>query len=231
MGKAKMFKINSINSFPNVYQNTHYTNPNMINHEGVELDMKGKWKSEVFKNDNPIVLELACGKGDYALALARRYPNKNFVGVDSKGARIFTGSKTALDEGLTNVAFARFKIENILNYFAAGEVDEIWITFPDPFPKLRDAKRRLSAPKFLERYRQIAKPGAVLHFKTDDLPLHLFTKEMAQEFSPEILYCKEDIYSTPLQYDELSIQTYYEKKHLAEGRTINYIRFLLSKAE
>jgi tRNA (guanine-N7-)-methyltransferase len=203
----------------------------MINHEGVEMDMKGKWKGEVFKNNNPIVLELACGKGDYALALARRYPNKNFIGVDSKGARIFTGSKTALDEGLTNVAFARFKIENILNYFAAGEVDEIWITFPDPFPKLRDAKRRLSAPKFLERYRQIAKPGAILHFKTDDLPLHLFTKEMAQEFSPEILYCKEDIYSAPLQYDELSIQTYYEKKHLAEGRTINYIRFLLSKAE
>lgn len=230
MGKAKMFKINSINSFPNVYQNTHYTNPHMINHEGVEMNMKGKWKSEVFKNNNPIVLELACGKGDYALALARRYPNKNFIGVDSKGARIFTGSKTALDEGLSNVAFARFKIENILNYFAAGEVDEIWITFPDPFPKLRDAKRRLSAPKFLERYRQIAKPGAILHFKTDDLPLHLFTKEMAQEFSPEILYCKEDIYSAPLQYDELSIQTYYEKKHLAEGRTINYIRFLLSKA-
>ncbi|HLP52487.1 MAG TPA: tRNA (guanosine(46)-N7)-methyltransferase TrmB [Chitinophagales bacterium] len=227
MGKAKMFKITSIDSFPNVYQNPHFTNTKLKDHEGKERELAGKWRSEVFKNDNPIVLELACGKGDYALALARKYPHKNFIGIDSKGARLFTGSKTALDEGLSNVVFVRMKIENILNFFAAGEVDEIWITFPDPFPKLGDAKRRLSAPKFLERYKQVSKPGAILNFKTDDLPLHLFTEEMAREFSPEVIYCKQDIYSGPLDFEELEIKTYYEKKHLAIGRTINYIRFRL----
>ena len=227
MGKAKLFKIRSIDSFPNVFQNEHFTNPMLKNHEGEEVDLMGKWGSAVFKNNNPIVLELACGKGDYAIALAKKYPNKNFIGVDSKGARIFTGAKTAIEEKLNNVVFLRLKIENILNFFSENEVDEIWITFPDPFPKLRDAKRRLSAKSFLERYKKISKPGAILHFKTDDLPLFLFTKEMAEEFSPEILYSRENIYSTPVEFEELNIHTYYEKKHLAQGRTINYIRFRL----
>ena len=227
MGKAKMFKIRSIDTFPNVFQNPHFTKQFLVNSEGEELIPKGKWRSDIFKNDNPVVLELACGKGDYAIALAKKYPNKNFIGVDSKGARLFTGAKTAIDEKLNNVVFLRLKIENITNFFAENEVDEVWITFPDPFPKLRDAKRRLSAKSFLERYKSISKPEAILHFKTDDLPLHLFTKEMAEEFSPEIIYCREDIYSAPLVYEELNIQTYYEKKHLAIGRTINYIRFRL----
>lgn len=227
MGKAKLFKIRSIDTFPNVFQNPHFTNPKLVNHAGEELDLKGKWRSEVFKNDNPLVLELACGKGDYAIALAKKYPDKNFIGIDSKGARIFTGAKTAIEEKLSNVVFVRMKIENILNFFSENEVDEIWITFPDPFPKLRDAKRRLSAKSFLERYKKISKPDAVLHFKTDDLPLFLFTKEMAEELSPQIIYSKENIYSAPLEYDELNIQTYYEKQHLAKGRTINYIRFRL----
>jgi len=222
-----MFKIRSIDTFPNVFQNPHFTKQFLVNSVGAEINPKGKWSSQIFKNENPIVLELACGKGDYAIALAKKYPNKNFIGIDSKGARIFTGSKTAIDEKLNNVVFVRMKIENILNFFSENEVDEIWITFPDPFPKLRDAKRRLSAKSFLERYRKIAKPEGILHFKTDDLPLFLFTKEMAQEFSPEILYCKENIYGSPLQFEELNIQTYYEKQHLAKGRTINYIRFRL----
>src|SRR6478672_8492874 len=110
MGKAKMFKIQSIDTFPNVFQNPHFTNLKLVNFEGRELELKGKWRSEVFKNENPLVLELACGKGDYAVALARKYPDKNFIGIDSKGARIFTGAKTAIEEGLTNVAFARMKI-------------------------------------------------------------------------------------------------------------------------
>lgn len=227
MGKAKMFKIRSIDTFPNVYQNPHFTNPVLVNHEGKELALKGKWRTDVFKNENPLVLELACGKGDYALALAKKYPNKNFIGIDSKGARIFNGAKTALEEKLPNIVFARMKIENILNFFANEEVDEIWITFPDPFPKLRDAKRRLSAKSFLDRYKQILSSQALVHFKTDDLPLFLFTKDMAQEFSQEIVYCRENIYASPLDFDELNIQTYYEKKHLAKGRTINYIRFRL----
>ncbi len=227
MGKAKLFKLRSIDSFPNVFQNEHFTNPLLKNFEGQEVDLRGKWRSDVFKNEKPLVVELACGKGDYTLALAQKYPGKNFIGVDSKGARIFTGAKTAMEQKLDNVVFARMKIENILNFFAGGEIDEIWITFPDPFPRLRDAKRRLSAIPFLERYRKISKPGALLHFKTDDLPLFHFTRDMAQEFSPEILYYKEDIYASPLEFDDLSIHTYYEKSHLAKGRTINYIRFKL----
>lgn len=227
MGKAKMFKIRSIDSFENVFQNEHFTNPVLKNYEGKELDLKGKWRAEVFKNQNPIVLELACGKADYTLALAQRYPNKNFIGVDSKGARLFTGSKTALEQNLTNVAFARMRIENITNFFAPEEVDEIWITFPDPFPRKGDAKRRLSAPGFIERYKQICKPGAIIHFKTDDLPLFHFTKESVNALGLKTLYYRENIYSAPLQFDELNIQTYYEKMHLADGRTINYIAFQL----
>jgi tRNA (guanine-N7-)-methyltransferase len=227
MGKAKMFKIRSIDSFPNVFQNEHYTNPVLKNWEGAELDLKGKWRSEVFKNENPIVLELACGKGDYAIALAKKYPNKNFIGIDSKGARIYNGSKTAQEQKLHNLVFARMRIENITNFFQEREIDEIWITFPDPFPRKKDAKRRLSAPAFIKRYQQICKPAATLHFKTDDLPLFHFTKESADELELKTLYYKEDIYASPLQFEELNIQTYYEKQHLDVGRTINYLAIQL----
>ena len=170
MGKAKMFKINSISTFANVLQNPHYTIPFMINEKGEEVDTKGKWRDLLFGGRPSLVLELACGKGDYALALARKYANKNFLGVDSKGARIYTGSKTAIDEKLNNVAFARMRIENITNFFAPGEVDEIWITFPDPFPKKGDAKRRLTSKSFLECYRTIAKPGATFTLKQMTYP-------------------------------------------------------------
>jgi len=225
MGKAKMFKIRGIDSLPNVFQNEHFSNPVLKNHEGKLVYLKGKWASEVFKNDNPIVLELACGKGDYTLALAQKYPNKNFIGIDSKGARIYTGATRAIVASLSNVAFARLKIENIVNFFAPGEVSEIWITFPDPFPKKGDAKRRLSSPSFLERYKQICKPGATIHFKTDDLPLFHFTKQTVHGTGRKCLYYREDIYSAPLELEELEIKTYYEKMHLEEGRTINYLSF------
>jgi tRNA (guanine-N7-)-methyltransferase len=227
MGKAKMFKINSVATFPNVFQNPHFTNPKLVNHLNQEVELKGKWKNEVFKNNNPLILELACGKGDYTIALAQKYSGKNFIGVDIKGARIFTGATKALEANLTNVAFARMKIENITNFFGEGEVDEIWITFPDPFPKKGDAKRRLTAQSFLKRYAGICKPGAIVNFKTDDLPLFHFTKEMVEEAKLEMLYYKENIYSAPLDFEELSIQTYYEKSHLANGRTINYLQFRL----
>lgn len=227
MGKAKMFKIHSIDSFPNVFQNEHYTDPLLKNSEGQKVDLKGKWRQDFFKNNNPLVLELACGKGDYSLALAQKYPNKNFIGVDSKGARIYTGSKLALENKLHNLAFARMRIENITNFFAPGEIDEIWITFPDPFPKKGDARRRLSSKGFIERYRQICKPGATIHFKTDDLPLFHFTKETVDELGLKTSYYKEDIYRAPLDFEELNIKTHYEKQHLANGRTINYLSFQL----
>ena len=206
------------------------TFPNMFQLRFEELKQgfvhKGKW-NEFFGNNNPIVLELGCGKGEYTVNLAERYPGFNFIGVDVKGARMWKGCKASNVKGMKNVAFIRTHVQVIWEYFASKEVSEIWITFPDPFPKLRDAKRRLSAKSFLERYKKISKPDAVLHFKTDDLPLFLFTKEMAEELSPQIIYSKENIYSAPLEYDELNIQTYYEKQHLAKGRTINYIRFPL----
>lgn len=227
MGKAKMFKINSIAGFKNVLQNPHYTLPHMISHEGEELAMKGKWREQLFGNKHPLVLELACGKGDYAIALARKYAGKNFLGVDSKGARIYTGAKTALEEGIGNVGFARMRIENITNFFEAGEVNEIWITFPDPFPRKGDAKRRLTAPAFIERYRQISGAGTVVHFKTDDLPLFHFTRDTLKELGLELKYYRENIYASPLDFEELNIKTYYEKSHLAEGRTINYLQFVL----
>ena len=227
MGKAKMFKIRGIDSFPNVFQNPHFTNPVLKNFEGAELNLKGKWRSDVFKNNHPIVMELACGKGDYALILAKKYPQKNFIGVDTKGARLYTGAKNALEAKLDNLVFARMRIENIMLFFDAAEVDEIWITFPDPFPRKKDGKRRLTAPAFLKRYQQICKPGATVHFKTDDLPLFHFTKESIDELGLKMLYYKEDIYSAPLEFEELEIKTYYERQHLADGRTINYLAFQL----
>ncbi len=222
-----MFKVNSINAFPNVFQNMHFTNPLLKTFEGNEIDLKGKWQSEVFKNKNPLVLELACGKGDYAIALAAKYPSKNFIGVDSKGARIYTGAKHGLERKLSNLVFVRMKIENITNFFEGGEIDEIWITFPDPFPRKNDAKRRLTYSKFLERYQSISKSGALVHFKTDDLPLFHFTREQVEEKGLKLVYYKEDIYASPLESEELNIQTYYERSHLAEGRKINYLRFII----
>src|SRR5579863_4610101 len=219
MGKAKMFKIRGIDSFPNVFQNEHFTRPVLKNFEGRELELKGQWRGEVFKNENPIVLELACGKGDYTLALAKKHPGKNFIGIDSKGARIFSGAKKALEEKLNNVAFARMKIENIVSFFGPNEIDEIWITFPDPFPRIRSVKKRLSATGFIQLYQQICRPGTTVHFKTDDLPLFHFTKKTFEESGFETLYYKENIYAQPIALEELGITTYYEKKHLEKGRT------------
>jgi tRNA (guanine-N7-)-methyltransferase len=227
MGKAKMFKIRSIDLFANVFQNGHYTRPVLKNSSGEELDLKGKWRSDIFKNDRPVVVELACGKGEYSIALAQLYPDKNFIGIDSKGARIYNGAKTATENNLHNLVFVRMRIENIAQFFAAGEIDEIWITFPDPFPKKADAKRRLTAPVFLARYVHISKPGATVHFKTDDLALFNFTKASADEMGFETIYYKEDIYASPLHFAELEVKTYYERLHLEKGRTINYLAFRL----
>lgn len=227
MGKAKMFKLRSVDTFANVYQNPHFTNPVLVNSRGEELQLKGKWQTDVFKNNNPIVLELACGKGDYTLPLAKKYPHKNFIGIDSKGARIYTGAKIALEEKLSNVAFARMRIENITNFFAASEVSEIWITFPDPFGRDRSEKKRLTGKKFLESYQQLAPKGAIVNFKTDDLPLFHFTRDSVAEHGLKTVYYQEDIYAHPLKFEDLSIKTHYEKQHLAKGRTINFMQFEL----
>ena len=226
--KAKMFKIRTVATFPNVYQNQDYRHPVMTDHTGAERQLKGKWREEVFGNNQPLVLELACGKGDYALGLARMDSGKNYIGVDVKGARMYTGAKTAQEENLRQVAFARMRIENILHFFAPGEVDEIWITFPDPFPRKGDARRRLSSPPFLELYRRMLRPGGMIHFKTDDLPLFHFTRDVVQETGSELLFYAEDIYDTRIDVPEAYIQTFYEKGHIANGRQIHYLRFRLS---
>lgn len=223
--KNKKKKIAEINAMPNVYQCPDFAETHLYSAAGDRLDLRGHWNDQVFQNKKPITLELACGKGDYTLALAARYPERNFIGVDIKGPRIHTGAKAALEASLSNVAFARFKIENILHFFAPAEVDEIWITFPDPFPRDRSEKHRLTFHAFLDKYRTILKPDGVVHFKTDDLPLFQYSRDSICACGCQLLYDREDIYASPLEMEELSIKTFYEKQHIANGRTINYLRF------
>jgi len=167
---------------------------------------------------------LACGKGDYTVALAMDYPDHNFIGVDIKGARLWRGAKTAMDGSMLNVAFLRTRIEFIDRFFASEEVSEIWITFPDPFEG--KITRRLTSPPFIERYRKILKSGGIIHLKTDSRLLYDFTLDVIHSDSRcHVLYANPDIYNSPLEFKELEHKTYYEKKHLAEGRTIKYLRF------
>jgi len=223
--KDKKKKIAAINTFPNVYQNPEFQDPHLYDSAGNQLALKGKWDELVFKNGQPITLELACGKGEYTVDLSQRYPERNFIGIDFKGPRIFTGAKIALEENRTNVAFARMKIENITNFFAPGEVAEIWITFPDPFPKDRHEKHRLTFPRFLNLYKQILKKDAIVQLKTDDINLFRYTREMIESEQLDLVYYKEDIYSAPLAFDFLEVKTYYEKQFLAQGKSINYLQF------
>lgn len=225
--KAKRKKIATIGSFSNVYQNRDFREPFLFNSDETQMDVKGKWDELVFKNGQPITLELACGKGEYTVNLAQKYPDRNFIGIDFRGARIFTGAKQAIEENRTNVAFARMRIENITNFFAPNEVDEIWITFPDPFPKDRHEKHRLTYVNFLKLYKQILKPNAIIQLKTDDIDLFRYTRQVIDDNKLNLLYYKEDIYSAPLDFDVLEIKTFYEKQFLAVGKSINYLRFSL----
>lgn len=232
--KNKMAKRNKLQKFeelaaiPFVFQCFSYEARKLYNHKSEVVDLKGSWGTKVFGNDNPIVLELACGRGEYSVALAKTYPDKNFIGVDIKGARLWKGATIAQREGLTNIAFLRCRIELIESFFAKNEVSEIWITFPDPF--LRDAKenRRLTAGPFLTKYRNIIKPGAFCHLKTDNTPLYEFSLESLEANNADIVYKNDDIYDGPLYCDELEIKTYYEKQHLENGLKIKYIRWRLS---
>lgn len=186
---------------------------------------KGQWAGGFFKNDNPVVLELACGKGEYAVNLARLFPDKNFIGIDYKGNRIWRGAKTALDEGVGNVAFLRIQIEAILDYFAPGEADEIWITFPDPQPQLSREKKRLTSPRFLEKYRELLKPGGFVNLKTDNDGLHRYTAEKIEELGLKLHVKTQDLYHSEFADEVLSIKTYYEKKYLQDNKNINYLKF------
>lgn len=225
--KNKLRRFADIATFPNVYEIDPATESYISNAEGTSYDLRGIWASKHFENTNPVILELACGKGDYTVALAKRHPDQNFIGVDIKGARIWIGAKAAIEFSLTNVAFLRTRIEFIERFFSAEEISEIWITFPDPFEG--KITRRLTSPPFLDRYRKILKPGGIVHLKTDSQLLYEYTLEVIQaESGCKLLYANPDIYSAPLAFPELEYKTYYEKKHLLGGRKITYIRFTIA---
>ena len=213
MGKDKLRRFAEIETFANVYQLE----------QGKAL--KGNWASAHFKNANPIVLELACGKGEYSVNLARLFPDKNFIGVDYKGNRIWRGAKTAIEDGIDNVAFLRIQIENLLDYFNDGEIDEIWITFPDPQPQDSREKKRLTFPAFLNRYKLVLKPGGHVNLKTDNDQLYAYTCEKVAELSLPVQKNTDHLYTSELVDEVLSIKTYYEKKYLLHDKNINYIQF------
>ena len=218
--KLKRFKENE--TFSNLFQPSRET---LLTDQ---FDMKGRWQADYFKNNNPIVLELGCGKGEYTLALSERYPDKNFIGIDIKGARIWRGAKTALQEQRENVAFIRMQIELIENTFASGEVSEIWITFPDPQIKYKRMKHRLTNPEFLKRYKNILKPNGIIHLKTDSEFLHGYTIGLLQGLGYEILMAHHDIYvNTEAPKEVVEVQTYYEKQFLQQGKAITYLKFRL----
>ena len=228
--RNKLQKFAEVLSFPNVYENFDSSNPILAGENGVEVELKGKWAEQHFNNKNPITLELACGKGEYTLGLAELYPNRNFIGIDIKGARIWRGAKEGLAKDLKNAAFLRTRIEQVSHFFEENEVDEIWITFADPFLKKGKANRRLTSANFLKHYKKILKNKGIIHLKTDDPTLYQFTLDtLAEQQGYQLLYHDDDIYSKPLPMPELELKTFYEKKHLAEGKTIKYVRFQLDK--
>ncbi|MDX2003547.1 MAG: tRNA (guanosine(46)-N7)-methyltransferase TrmB [Chitinophagales bacterium] len=216
-----------MDSLPNVYQNFSFREPKVRKSTGEFVDMKGKWAEEVFLNSNPIVLELACGRGEYTIGLAGMFPETNFIGVDLKGNRVFTGARSAIEKELSNVAFLRTKIELIQHFFAPGEVSAIWITFADPFLNPTDANKRLTAPPFLEKYRSIMAKGGTIHLKTDSEVLYEYSLKVAQEQGLKILEQDDHIYKNGERSGPLSIKTYYEKMHLANQKTIKYLSFVL----
>jgi tRNA (guanine-N7-)-methyltransferase len=211
MGQKKLIRFEAIKSFPNVLQYP----------EG----MAGQW-SGFFHNDNPITLELACGKGEYTVALAKMYPNRNFIGVDLKGNRLYIGAKRSLKENIANTAFLRTHIDKITDYFQPGETKEIWLTFPDPQLRRSRAKKRLTHPRFLRLYQQILIPGGLIHLKTDSPVLYEFTKLVTELYQIPLLEDSDDIHAAPMK-EELKITTHYENLDIAGSSRIHYLCFAL----
>lgn len=218
--KLKRFKENE--TFANVFQPTR---DELVNQD---FELKGNWNEKVFKNNNPLVLELGCGKGEYSVGLAQKYPNKNFIGIDIKGARFWRGAKTAIEENIPNVAFLRTQIELIEYAFAENEIDEIWITFPDPQIKYKRTKHRMTNPEFLNRYKKILKTDGLVNLKTDSEFMHGYTLGLLQGLGHEVLYANHDVYKQEGSPEEVtSIQTFYESQYLEQNKPITYIRFKL----
>ncbi len=219
--KLKRFKENE--TFSNVIQPTR---EEVLNNT---LILKGNWNRNFFKNQNPIVLELGCGKGEYSVNLATMFPEKNFLGIDIKGARFWRGAKTALVEKINNVGFLRTQIELVDCIFDENEVDEIWITFPDPQIKYKRTKHRMTNPDFLNKYKKILKPNGIVHLKTDSEYMHGYTLGLLQGLGLTIEYAHHDVYGTTNAPKEVTdIQTYYESQYLAINKKITYLRFNFS---
>ncbi len=210
-------------------ENETFTNVVQPSREEVienSLDLKGNWSKKFFKNDKPLVLELGCGKGEYSVNLAGAYPDKNFLGIDIKGARFWRGAKTALEEGLQNVGFLRTQIELVDCVFGENEVDEIWITFPDPQIKYKRTKHRLTNAEFLQKYKKILKPDGFVHLKTDSEFMHGYTLGLLHGLAEIVEYAHHDVYGNDYSpSDVTNIQTFYETQYLGEGKKITYIRF------
>ena len=223
MSKGKLQKFAEMETFKNVFQYPY----SVI--ENVPFEMKGKWREEYFRNENPIVLELGCGKGEYTVELARMFPDMNFIGVDIKGARMHTGAKLALEEGLVNAAFLRTNIEIIDRFFAPGEVQQIWLTFSDP--QMKNPRKRLTSTFFMERYRRFLADGGLVHLKTDSNFLFTYTKYMVEKNSLPVMMITDDLYHDSSLDDDtrriLSIHTYYENQWIERGLNIKYLKFRL----
>lgn len=220
--KLKRFRENE--TFSNVYQPSR---EEVVNNE---FALKGNWNKDVFKNDHPIVLELGCGKGEYSVELARRYPDTNFIGVDIKGSRFWRGAKTAVEENLHNVAFLRTQIEVIEHCFGSDEVDEIWITFPDPQIKYKRTKHRLTNEEFLARYANILKPEGVINLKTDSEFMHGYTLGLLHGAGHEVIYANHNVYRNEGAPEVVTaIQTFYESQYLEQNKPITYIKFRLKR--
>ena len=215
MGQKKLIRFEELKTFSNVLQYPE--------------NIQGKWHS-FFKNQNPITLELACGKGEYAVGLGRLYTSKNFIGIDIKGNRIWKGAKTALTEGLNNVAFLRTQIDKIGDYFGKQEVNEIWITFPDPQLRFSKMKKRLTHPKFLRLYQQILQPGGIIHLKTDSPDLYNFTKAVIDLYQLKIITDKDNLYREENISEALKIKTHYENLDIAQSNKVHYLAFELNTA-
>ena len=217
MGKNKLQKFDDMTSYPHVFQYPF----SVLQEKGFE--MKGHWNELFFKNDHPLVLELGCGKGEYTVGLATLFPEKNFIGIDIKGARMWTGAKQSLEEGLSNVAFLRTHIELITHFFAPGEIAEIWITFPDP--QMNKVNKRMTSTRFMKLYRQILQPEGIIHLKSDSLFMYTYTDAMVKANHLPVLVQTDDLYHSELANEILSIQTFYEQQWLDRGLNIKYLKF------
>ncbi|MCA0131552.1 tRNA (guanosine(46)-N7)-methyltransferase TrmB [Winogradskyella alexanderae] len=219
--KLKRFKENE--TFPNVFQPSR---DELL--QGL-FEYKGKWREKIFKNDKPIVLELGCGKGEYTVGLATNDTSKNYIGIDIKGARFWRGAKTAMEENLDNVAFLRIQIELIEYAFAKHEIDEIWITFPDPQIKYKRTKHRLTNLDFLKRYNKVLKPEGIIHLKTDSEFMHGYTLGLLHGRGYDVLYANHNVYKLEGSPEEVTgIQTFYESQYLEQDKAITYIRFKIN---